>query len=74
MKILLFNTHSFLTTGLGIGVTDQGRFSTYFHALMELNLAVGELNKLMGRSRGGDMGLSLDLTPRPPSSPTHASR
>ncbi|WAR02868.1 HECD4-like protein [Mya arenaria] len=61
-------------TGMGIGVTDQGRFSTYFHALMELNLAVGELNKPTGRSRGVDHGLSLDLVPRPPASPTHSSK
>ncbi|XP_062590799.1 probable E3 ubiquitin-protein ligase HECTD4 isoform X2 [Saccostrea cucullata] len=30
-------------TGIGIGVSDKGRFSTYFHALMEVNLAVAEL-------------------------------
>ncbi|XP_053376532.1 probable E3 ubiquitin-protein ligase HECTD4 [Mercenaria mercenaria] len=61
-------------TGIGIGVTDQGKFSTYFHALLELNLAVAELNKPTGRSKGGDMGLSLEMVPRPPTSPTHTSR
>ncbi|KAJ8312853.1 hypothetical protein KUTeg_010226 [Tegillarca granosa] len=30
-------------TGMGIGVTDKGRFSTYFHSLMEVNLAIAEL-------------------------------
>lgn len=30
-------------TGIGIGFSDKGRFSTYFHALMEVNLAVAEL-------------------------------
>jgi len=63
-----------LYAGIGIGVTDQGCFSTYFHALLELNLAVAELNKPAGRSKGGDTGLSLELLPRPPTSPTHTSR
>ncbi|XP_059510969.1 probable E3 ubiquitin-protein ligase HECTD4 isoform X1 [Stegostoma tigrinum] len=31
------------SSGIGIGVTDQGRFSTYFHALMEICLAVAEV-------------------------------
>ncbi|KAK2522841.1 Hectd4 [Columba guinea] len=29
--------------GSGVGVADQGRFSTYFHALMEICLAVAEV-------------------------------
>ena len=61
-------------SGIGIGVTDQGKFSTYLHALMELNLAVAELNKPTGRSKGGDLSLSLEMVPRPPTSPTHTSR
>ncbi|XP_052243277.1 probable E3 ubiquitin-protein ligase HECTD4 isoform X2 [Dreissena polymorpha] len=61
-------------SGFGIGVSDQGRFSTYFHALLELNLAVGELSKPTGRSRGSDTAISLDVLPHPPISPTHASR
>ncbi|XP_055958013.1 probable E3 ubiquitin-protein ligase HECTD4 [Patella vulgata] len=28
----------------GIGASDSGRFSTYFHALMEVNLAISEVN------------------------------
>ncbi|XP_043571193.1 probable E3 ubiquitin-protein ligase HECTD4 [Chiloscyllium plagiosum] len=31
------------SAGIGIGATDQGRFSTYFHALMEICLAVAEV-------------------------------
>ncbi|XP_030356541.1 probable E3 ubiquitin-protein ligase HECTD4 isoform X4 [Strigops habroptila] len=30
-------------SGSGVGVADQGRFSTYFHALMEVCLAVAEV-------------------------------
>ncbi len=30
-------------TGMGLGVGDSGRFSTYFHSLMEICLAVGEM-------------------------------
>lgn len=55
-------------------MTDQGKFSTYFHALLELNLAVAELNKPTGRSKNSDVGLSLEMVPRPPTSPTHISR
>lgn len=30
-------------TGIGLGVTDNGRFSTYFHALIEACLAISEM-------------------------------
>ena len=61
-------------TGIGIGVTDQGRFSTYFHALMEANLAVAEIAKPNTKAKPTESSLSLDVIPKPPSSPTHTSR
>ena len=32
--------------GIGLGYTDSGRFSTYFHALMEVSMAVAEVTTL----------------------------
>ena len=60
--------------GIGIGVTDQGRFSTYFHALMEANLAVGEIAKPNTKPKPAESAVSLDVIPKPPTSPTHTSR
>ena len=60
--------------GIGIGVTDQGRFSTYFHALMEANLAVGEIAKPNTKPKPIEAAVSLDVIPKPPTSPTHTSR
>ena len=61
-------------TGFGLGVTDQGRFSTYFHALMEANLAVAEIAKPSTKSKITESTLTPDIIPKPPSSPTHSSR
>ena len=61
-------------SGIGLGVTDRGRFSTYFHALMEANLAVAEIAKPSTKPKAPDSSLTLDIVPKPPSSPTHTSR
>jgi hypothetical protein len=44
-------------SGIGIGVSDQGRFSTYFHTLMEAGLAVADV-------------LPCETMPLKPASPT----
>ncbi len=36
--------------GIGLGCGDSGRFSTYFHALMEVSLAVAEVTPTSGAS------------------------
>lgn len=41
--------------GIGLGYTDHGRFSTYFHCLMEVNLAIAEVNNHLG-PHGGLVG------------------
>ncbi|KAL3856755.1 hypothetical protein ACJMK2_011476 [Sinanodonta woodiana] len=65
-------------TGIGIGVMDQGRFSSYFHALMEVNLAFAEISKMSSRYRAMS-GAALSTTEpgsamKPPTSPTHVSK
>ena len=61
-------------TGIGLGVTDQGRFSTYFHALMEANLAVAEIAKPTTKPKVTETSISFDVVPKPPTSPSHSSR
>lgn len=68
-------------TGMGIGVSDQGRFSTYFHALMEVCLAIAEVTAPPpGTARPGGPSLSAtdvastSSMPAMPVSPTGAKR
>ena len=41
-------------TGMGLGVSDSGRFSTYFHTLMEVSLAMAEVITPATRAIGLD--------------------
>ncbi|KAK3084084.1 hypothetical protein FSP39_007865 [Pinctada imbricata] len=65
-------------SGMGIGVTDKGRFSTYFHALMEVNLAIAELRYDEYFKPRGGAGAPGEATAsgslHPLSSPTSTTR
>ncbi|ESO97623.1 hypothetical protein LOTGIDRAFT_228255 [Lottia gigantea] len=49
--------------GTGIGVADAGRFSTYFHALMEVNLAIAEVNVSNSEKSEGASAPEVSLSP-----------
>uniref|UniRef100_T1J2Q6 HECT domain-containing protein n=1 Tax=Strigamia maritima TaxID=126957 RepID=T1J2Q6_STRMM len=66
--------------GMGLGVGDQGRFSSYFHCLMEVSLAVAEVTSPItpGLCNSGGLGLAVSLqgggsSPPPSAAPASPS-
>ena len=59
-------------TGIGLGIGDQGRFSTYFHSLIEVCLAVAEVTApiIPGQNPPGGSGGSASLDTKSPGEPT----
>ena len=59
-------------TGIGLGVSDQGRFSTYFHSLMEACLAIAEVTSL--NAAGGPPTTPAADASQAPTSPVSAGK